>query len=133
MRQICVDRYRYASCVAGLELLTATAFAQKDPGPRAGTPAAGGPVAGLTSDANYMAVFQKGSDQFQEAEAVADGLGPRFNSNSCSSCHSQPAVGGTSPARPVSKCVTNYLQCPPAQPLFWALENPPYTTKLLDG
>jgi CxxC motif-containing protein (DUF1111 family) len=30
-------------------------------------------------------------------EAVADGLGPRFNSNSCSSCHAQPAVGGTSP------------------------------------
>jgi len=25
------------------------------------------------------------------------GLGPRFNSNSCSSCHSQPAAGGTSP------------------------------------
>jgi CxxC motif-containing protein (DUF1111 family) len=26
------------------------------------------------------------------------GLGPRFNSNQCSSCHSQPAVGGTSPS-----------------------------------
>ena len=98
MRQICPHRYRYVSCVAGLALLATTAFAQKDPGPRAGTTAAGGPVAGLTSDANYMAVFQKGSDQFQEAEAVADGLGPRFNSNSCSSCHAQPAVGGTSPA-----------------------------------
>jgi hypothetical protein len=26
------------------------------------------------------------------------GLGPRFNSNSCSSCHSQPVAGGSSPA-----------------------------------
>jgi len=26
------------------------------------------------------------------------GLGPGFNSNSCSSCHAQPAVGGSSPA-----------------------------------
>jgi hypothetical protein len=25
------------------------------------------------------------------------GLGPRFNMNSCSGCHAQPAVGGTSP------------------------------------
>jgi CxxC motif-containing protein (DUF1111 family) len=28
-----------------------------------------------------------------------NGLGPRFNSNQCQSCHSQPAAGGTSPAR----------------------------------
>src|SRR5205823_9426452 len=27
-----------------------------------------------------------------------NGLGPRFNSNQCTSCHSFPAVGGTSPA-----------------------------------
>jgi CxxC motif-containing protein (DUF1111 family) len=26
------------------------------------------------------------------------GLGPRFNSNSCASCHAQPAIGGSSPA-----------------------------------
>jgi hypothetical protein len=26
------------------------------------------------------------------------GLGPAYNSNSCASCHSQPATGGTSPA-----------------------------------
>jgi CxxC motif-containing protein (DUF1111 family) len=98
MRQICLHRYRYARYIAGLALLTTTAFAQKDPGPRGGTPAAGGPVSTLSSDANYMAVFEKGLAQFQEVEAVADGLGPRFNSNSCSSCHAQPAVGGTSPA-----------------------------------
>jgi CxxC motif-containing protein (DUF1111 family) len=33
-----------------------------------------------------------------EIEGVAkDGLGPRFNSNSCASCHLFPAVGGSSP------------------------------------
>ena len=26
------------------------------------------------------------------------GLGPRFNLDSCGGCHSQPAIGGTSPA-----------------------------------
>jgi hypothetical protein len=76
-------------------LLAAACFAQTDPGPRGGTPAAGGPVAGLS--AALMAVFQTGSDQFQQVETVADGLGPRFNSNQCSSCHAQPAIGGTSP------------------------------------
>ena len=28
-----------------------------------------------------------------------NGLGPRFNSNQCSSCHSQPAIGGAARAR----------------------------------
>jgi CxxC motif-containing protein (DUF1111 family) len=76
-------------------LLAAACFGQTDPGPRGGTPAAGGPVAGLS--AALMAVFQTGSDQFQQVETVADGLGPRFNSNQCSSCHAQPAIGGSSP------------------------------------
>jgi len=32
-----------------------------------------------------------------EVDAVPNGLGPRFNLDSCSGCHSQPAVGGSSP------------------------------------
>jgi CxxC motif-containing protein (DUF1111 family) len=39
-----------------------------------------------------------GLAKFVEVEGVEEGLGPRFNSNSCVSCHSQPAVGGSSPA-----------------------------------
>jgi CxxC motif-containing protein (DUF1111 family) len=67
-----------------------------DPGPRAGAAGAGGPIAGLSgSQASY---FTEGQSRFQEVEGVAQGLGPRFNSTSCSSCHSQPAVGGSSPA-----------------------------------
>ena len=70
--------------------------AQTDPGPRAGAAGAGGAIAGLSgSQGSY---FTSGQSAFQEVEGVANGLGPRFNSTSCSSCHSQPAVGGSSPS-----------------------------------
>jgi len=39
-----------------------------------------------------------GKLQFSEVEAVDDGLGPRFNLDSCGGCHIQPALGGSSPA-----------------------------------
>jgi CxxC motif-containing protein (DUF1111 family) len=46
--------------------------------------------------------FLNGLGRFQEVEVVSggqnNGLGPRFNFNSCSGCHAQPAVGGSSPA-----------------------------------
>jgi CxxC motif-containing protein (DUF1111 family) len=71
-----------------------------DPGVRGGAPGAGAPLSKLTSD--ETAFFQDGSVRFGEVEVVAgganNGLGPRFNSNQCFSCHSQPAMGGTSPA-----------------------------------
>ncbi len=67
----------------------------KDPGLRAGTAGAGRPVAGLT--ASQLQFFTDGLARFQEVDAVANGLGPTFNSNSCSSCHSQPSIGGSSP------------------------------------
>jgi len=60
------------------------------------------PLAGLT--ANEAAFFQDGLMRFSTAKVVASstgdnsGLGPRYNSNSCSSCHLQPFVGGSSPA-----------------------------------
>ena len=31
-------------------------------------------------------------------DGVANGLGPRFNTNQCASCHAQPNVGGSSPS-----------------------------------
>jgi CxxC motif-containing protein (DUF1111 family) len=44
-----------------------------------------------------------GQARFADVEVVAkgsnNGLGPRFNSNQCFSCHSQPDAGGTSPAQ----------------------------------
>ncbi len=67
-----------------------------DPGPRPGPASAGGPLQGLSSA--QLALFNDGKGRFQEVEDVPhNGLGPRFNSNSCTSCHAFPAVGGTSP------------------------------------
>jgi CxxC motif-containing protein (DUF1111 family) len=72
-----------------------------DPGVRGGASGAGGPLPGLTADES--AFFKDGLARFAEIEVVTgganNGLGPRFNSNQCLSCHSQPAGGGTSPAR----------------------------------
>ena len=72
-----------------------------DPGVRGGAPGAGGPLPGLTAD--ETAFFQDGVGRFAETEAVQggsnNGLGPRFNSNQCLSCHAQPASGGSSPAK----------------------------------
>lgn len=63
---------------------------------RAGSVNAGPPLSTLTSD--QLQYFQDGQTRFQEVDQVVNGLGPTFNSNSCSSCHAQPALGGTSPA-----------------------------------
>jgi hypothetical protein len=72
-----------------------------DPGVRGGPAGAGTPLKGLTAD--EAAFFQDGLARFAEVEAVTkganNGLGPRFNSNQCLSCHSQPNAGGSSPAR----------------------------------
>src|ERR1700674_1083047 len=76
-----------------------------DPGVRGGTVDAGQPLASVASTAGLLDFSSSGSGQFQENQVVQgaanNGLGPRFNSNSCSSCHSQPAVGGTSPRQAV--------------------------------
>jgi cytochrome c553 len=72
-----------------------------DPGPRGGSVGAGNPIQGLTPQ--QTAFFQNGLSQFTEEEGVTltspgnGGLGPAFNGDSCGSCHSQPATGGTSP------------------------------------
>jgi CxxC motif-containing protein (DUF1111 family) len=67
-----------------------------DPGVRGGPAGAGDALPGLT-DAE-RAFFDVAKEVFQEVDVVADGLGPRFNLDSCSGCHLQPSVGGTSPA-----------------------------------
>lgn len=71
-------------------------FFAQDPGVRGGSPGAGGHLPGLTAD--QIAFFELGEEDFEEAEGVGDGLGPRFNADGCGTCHSQPAIGGTSPA-----------------------------------
>src|ERR1700683_2567841 len=78
-----------------------TVKAPMDPGVRGGAAGAGSPLQGLTADES--AFFKDGLSRFAEIEVVTggnnNGLGPRFNSNQCLSCHSHPALGGSSPAR----------------------------------
>src|SRR5579862_5701776 len=70
-----------------------------DPGVRGGAAGAGAPLPGLTAD--ETAFFKDGLARFADIEVVTggnnNGLGPRFNSNQCLSCHSQPSAGGSRP------------------------------------
>jgi CxxC motif-containing protein (DUF1111 family) len=83
---------------------TGTTLAQTDPGVQSGNRGTGAALSSVLADDNHgiLAFFNDGLARFQEVESVSNGanngLGPRFNSNSCSSCHAQPAVGGTGPA-----------------------------------
>ena len=77
------------------------AKAPVDPGVRGGAAGGGTPLPGLSAD--ETAFFQDGLQRFADVEVVTggnnNGLGPRFNSNQCLSCHLQPAAGGSSPAQ----------------------------------
>ena len=85
-------------------LLAGTAFAQTDPGVQSANRGTGAALSSVLSNSpsGILSFFTDGQARFQEVEAVSNsanvGLGPRFNSNSCSSCHAQPTIGGTGPA-----------------------------------
>ncbi len=78
--------------------VAAASAAAKDPGvrPASATDTTGNPVPGLTTDQNTL--FLEGQEAFKEIENVGDGLGPRFNLDSCVGCHAFPTHGGSSPA-----------------------------------
>ncbi|MGD0137047.1 MAG: hypothetical protein ABSE57_33805, partial [Bryobacteraceae bacterium] len=98
-----------AGSATGLALLVSTGLPAnvgaasgpqvKDPGVRAGSANAGRPLSSLSADEREY--FADGQARFLTLDTVTgtnNGLGPSFNSNSCGSCHAQPATGGTSPA-----------------------------------
>jgi CxxC motif-containing protein (DUF1111 family) len=96
-----------AGITAGLLILSLASiavaqFEARDPGVRARSVDAGQPLASVAGTPGATEFFLNGLSRFQEIESVQNsaniGLGPRFNSNQCSSCHAQPAVGGTSPS-----------------------------------
>jgi len=86
--------------------LVGMAFAQTDPGVQSGNRGTGAALPSVLSNSpsGILAFFNDGLKRFQDVESVSNsptgnnGLGPRFNSNQCSSCHTQPAVGGTGAA-----------------------------------
>jgi hypothetical protein len=94
----------FGALIVALAISSVPALAQNikvatDPGVRRGAAGAGGPCEALIRTKPRS--LEMGSLGFAEIEVVTggtnNGLGPRFNSNQCLSCHSQPAAGGSSP------------------------------------
>src|ERR1700694_773091 len=118
------------SIALGMLLLAGTAFAQHDPGVRGGPSGAGGALAGLSSD--ELNFFKAAKVRFAEIGSVSGtvpgeagvGLGPGFNSNSCASCHAQPAVGGTDPKVNPQFAIANLDGATNTIPSFLSLHGP---------
>ena len=97
-----LKRWMYLTVIVSAVLSGGGALAQsplsvaRDPGVRGGAAGAGVPLAGLT--ARQFEFFADGKADFESVEDVPDGVGPRMNLDGCAGCHSQPAIGGTSPA-----------------------------------
>ena len=93
-----IKRGAAAPAAIALAFLTASsdASAAHDPGVRGGDSGTGQPYAGLSAD--LQTFFASAQTEFAESEGVGDGLGPRFNLDSCAGCHLQPAIGGSAPA-----------------------------------
>ena len=101
---------------------TVTAVRATDPGVRPGAAAAGTPIAGLTTQ--QLEYFTAGQVDFNEAEEVDEGLGPRMNLDSCGGCHAQPAVGGSSPAVNPQIAFANLNGGTDAVPSFLSINGP---------
>lgn len=92
-----------ASMVAVL-FLAGIALAQTDPGVQSANRGTGAALPSVLQNDNpgILSFFNDGLARFQEVEVVSgganNGLGPRFNFNQCSGCHTQPAAGGTGAA-----------------------------------
>jgi len=106
-----------------------------DPGLRGGTAGAGGALPGLGSV--ELSLFNAAQARFREVDSVSGtiadapagtingtGLGPRFNLNSCSGCHAQPAVGGTGPSTNPELAVATLDGAQNTVPSFISLHGP---------
>ena len=93
------------SCSA-IFMLAAQQSTPVDPGVQTAQRGTGSALSSVLANDNpgILEFFKDGLNRFQAVESVSNsptgnnGLGPRFNSNSCSSCHGQPAPGGSAPA-----------------------------------
>jgi CxxC motif-containing protein (DUF1111 family) len=109
---VCPNAKKWLTVMAAMAVLfgaalgAAAQFQASDPGVRQGRPGAGGMRSGLSWF--YQQFFAASQTRFEAIDSVsgkepgstrgAGGLGPRFNGISCSGCHIQPAIGGSSPA-----------------------------------
>jgi CxxC motif-containing protein (DUF1111 family) len=132
-RSRCVRRLRNSTVTILFSissvLVAGLASAQSDPGVRGGPAGAGGIVAGTSvQETKY---FNTGLARFQETDSVSgtvsgteSGLGPTFNMDSCSGCHLQPAVGGSSPAVNPQVAVANKNGATNVVPFFITTNGP---------
>jgi CxxC motif-containing protein (DUF1111 family) len=128
-RRIVTGLFWLALVMCGLK---PAVFAQaRDPGVRQATTDGGPPVPLAGISANELPYFQDGARRFQTVEVVSgatstqgNGLGPRFNSNQCSSCHAQPYTGGSSPAANPLYGVANAQGATNHMPWFEAQNGP---------
>ncbi len=111
--------------VVAVLFLTGTIFAQTDPGVQSGSRGTGAALSSVLANDNagILAFFTDGQSRFQEVEVVTggtnNGLGPRFNANSCSACHAQPAVGGSGAAsNPQATFISSGVAPKDAMPYF---------------
>jgi CxxC motif-containing protein (DUF1111 family) len=114
-------------------LFASVSLAQTDPGVQSGTRISNSnlELSSVKSNAALLSFFNDGLTRFQAVEVVTNasgnnvGLGPRFNSNECASCHSQPAVGGTSPAvNPLASFTSNGIAPHDTTPFFLTASGP---------
>ena len=98
---------RLLACAALLTSLSATGvllgqWPVRDPGVRGNTVDSGQPLATIAQTPGASDFFTNGLARFTAVDVVQggtnNGLGPRFNTNQCASCHAQPSTGGTSPS-----------------------------------
>ena len=102
-----VGKYRVTLSIGALLALSSAGVIigqsqATDPGVRTGSIDSGHPLDSVATTPGATDFFTNGQGRFEEVESVQgganNGLGPRYNSNQCSSCHSQPAIGGSSPS-----------------------------------
>ncbi len=105
-----------------IEIASSVGFLAIDPGVRVGPSGAGGPIAGLSD--SEMKFFEAGLGDFAEADGTNEGLGPRMNLDSCSGCHLQPEVGGTSPFVNPQVAFANKMNATNAVPSFITANGP---------
>jgi CxxC motif-containing protein (DUF1111 family) len=121
-----------SAAIVGLLFLTGMAIAQRDPGVQTSSRGTGVTIINPTNDPNgFTGFFIDGFQRFQAVESVSgnpsgnNGLGPRFNSTSCSSCHAQPAVGGSGAAsNPQAQFTSNGTAPRDTTPSFIAPNGP---------
>lgn len=112
----------FGATVTSLALTGSGALAQQDPGVRGGAAGAGGYIAGLSLQ--QQSLFSAAKGRFTKVDGVSDGLGPRFNLDSCAGCHAQPAVGGTSPLVNPEMTAAKAASARNVAPPFIALNGP---------